>query len=542
MLSFTIALIVLNLSLGVAILIQGRRETSAIIFFLITLVFSLLSFVNYHSLTSSLGTALYWVRFEMFLAACHAFLFFVFVNVFGNETFGFYAKRILLYCTPFILILNITLSPLLFSGVSLDPDTGGINTIPGKLLPVFGLWLLVTMVLSMRKVANMYKKSEGVHRHQWRSIFIGTFATYFLLIFCNFILAGIFQYTNLLKYTPLYSLPIIVATAYAIIKHGLFNIKVLATEAFVILLVLVFLLRISLSETMTGRIMDGVVITFTIIVGFLLVRSVQKEVEAREEVRELAKRLGETNWELARINEQLRVIDQRKSEFVSIVSHQLRTPITAIKGYSSLLLEDSFGPLNEKQKPPVEKIFISSKRLAEMVNDFLDISKIEQGTMSYNFVSVDIKTMLVDLMEEFAPVAKEKHIGMSADFTDQIKYTVTADEGKLRQILSNILDNSIKYTPNGDVHISLEKDEARGTITVRMKDSGIGLSQDDIHHLFGKFTRGSGGQRENTNGSGLGLYVAMKMLKAMHGKIWVDSEGPNKGSTFAIELLSEEEV
>jgi histidine kinase len=116
---------------------------------------------------------------------------------------------------------------------------------------------------------------------------------------------------------------------------------------------------------------------------------------------------------------------------------------------------------------------------------------------------------------------------------------VNADDGKMRQIISNIVDNSIKYTQKGGVRILLEHDNKQHKIRIKVSDSGIGLSQDDVHHLFGKFTRGSQGQRENTEGSGLGLYVASHMLEAQHGKIWVDSPGPGLGSTFIIELPSE---
>ena len=187
-------------------------------------------------------------------------------------------------------------------------------------------------------------------------------------------------------------------------------------------------------------------------------RIVKEELESKEEISKLAKRLTSTNWELARTNEQLRIIDQRKSEFVSIVSHQLRTPITAIKGYASLVLEDSFGKLPDAIKAPVEKIFISSTRLSNMVTDFLDISKIEQGTMSYNFASVDIAATLKDLVEEFTTVATQKNLELTLTVPKDEPFIVTADEGKLRQILSNLIDNSIKYTPTGGVHITIEKD------------------------------------------------------------------------------------
>ena len=325
-------------------------------------------------------------------------------------------------------------------------------------------------------------------------------------------------------------------------RHGLFNLKIVATQTFVTIISLVYFGKVLISPSLGDRIGDGVIFIATVFFGVLLVQSVKKEVRAREEIRVLAKRLTESNWELARTNERLRVLDQRKSEFVSIVSHQLRTPITAIKGYTSMILEESYGPVPDPIKAPIEKVFFSSKRLAEMVDDFLDLSKIEQGKMSYNFTSVDVKEMLMDIAEEFTPVAKKKNLGLTFTTIGEGVFIVTADKGKVRQIFTNLIDNSIKYTPEGGISISLEKNSGRGTVVVQIKDTGIGLSQDDIHHLFGKFTRGEGGQKEYTEGSGLGLYVAKKILEAHHWKIWVDSPGIGKGAEFTVELLDEEDT
>lgn len=540
MLSLTLFIIVLNLSLGVAILLQAKRVFDAITFFLITLAFSLLSAANYFAITTNLDQALYWIRFEMFFAAIHTFLFFVFVHIFTQTSYPYSLRRSLVFGLLFIVILFISLSSYLFSGVEFNVKTNSVDTLPGTLFPVYAIWLFGTMFLSMRKVVNTYKQSKGTLREQWKHILYGSFTTYLALIIFNFVLAAFFHNTTMLKYTPLYSLPIVISTAYAIINYNLFNMKILATEAFVSILVVVFFARIVISETLTDRIIETLIFAATAIFGMLLIRSVKEEVRAREEIRVLAKRLTDSNWELARTNERLRIIDQRKSEFVSIVSHQLRTPITAIKGYASMVLEGSYGDISETVKIPIEKIFLSSRRLAEMVNDFLDLSKIEQGKMTYSFTSVDIKKMLADIEEEFAPIAKKKGLDLKFKLTSKESFFVTADEGKIRQIFTNLIDNSLKYTPKGGVTVSIEKNEEGGKVIVRIRDTGIGLSQDDIHHLFGKFARGEGGQKQFTDGSGLGLYVAKKMIEAHHGKIWVDSPGVGKGSEFVVELLHEE--
>lgn len=306
------------------------------------------------------------------------------------------------------------------------------------------------------------------------------------------------------------------------------------------MLLLFLMIKPLFNSSRTETIIDLIVLTLSAVFAYLLVISVNDEIRSREQVQDLAKRLADTNWELAKTNEQLRLIDQRKSEFVSIVSHQLRTPIAAVKGYASLLLEGAFGDLAERQKESVNRIFISAGRLAQMITDFLDISKIEQGTMTYTFTTVDLSTIVKELVEDFQAVTKARGLVLDAEIPEGETFTVTADEGKIRQILSNLIDNAIKYTLKGSIHISLEKDNVSGTVFIKVRDTGVGLTQNDIHHLFSKFTRGAGIEKLSTDGSGLGLYVAKKMLEAHRGKIWVDSAGPGTGSTFVVELLAEE--
>jgi signal transduction histidine kinase len=327
----------------------------------------------------------------------------------------------------------------------------------------------------------------------------------------------------------------IVFISYAILKHHLFDLKIIATEIFVGMLSLVFLVNLVFSVSTSEVVVNSIVLLFSLMFGYLLIRSVQKEVASREQVRKLADNLADTNWELAKKNDELRIIDQRKSEFVSIVSHQLRTPITAIKGYASMLLEGSYGELDQSQRDPVNKIFVSSERLAAMVNDFLDISKIEQGTMQYDIREVDLQKLLWDLLEDFERVAEKRGLTVELKRVGE-RFVAAVDEGKVRQIISNLLDNAVKYSEHGTIRVTMEESREHHVIRVYIKDQGIGLSQDDLHHLFGKFTRGSEGQKHHTDGSGLGLYIAKKMLEAQRGAIWVDSEGPGKGTTFVVEL------
>ena len=280
----------------------------------------------------------------------------------------------------------------------------------------------------------------------------------------------------------------------------------------------------------------GFIALLLLVLGAFLIAKIRKIVEQKDEIADLKKRVFEINAELEETNRELLTIERGKTEFVSVVSHQLRAPITAIKGHASMLLEDSFGELPAPLRKPMEKILLSSERLTQIVADFLDLAKVEQGSMSYVFEAVDMRSMLTDLVEEFTPTAEKKGLKIDMQFAQKDSFIVHADEGKIRQVISNILENSIKYTPKGKLSLTLEKDGARGVVSVHITDTGIGLAQNDIYHIFGRFARGAGGRKENAEGSGLGLYIAKKMIEAQRGKIWVDSPGPGQGSTFVIEL------
>ncbi|MCI0542551.1 GAF domain-containing sensor histidine kinase [bacterium] len=253
--------------------------------------------------------------------------------------------------------------------------------------------------------------------------------------------------------------------------------------------------------------------------------------------------LNNITEELRAANEHLKEMDRMKSEFVSIASHQLRTPLTAIKGYASMLAEGSFGKLSEKMTEPVGRILQSADNLVAIIEDFLNLSRIEKGTLSYHFAKMDMEKLTYELVAEFKPRAEEKGLALSFTKDGLGGYATMADEGKMRQIISNLLDNSIKYTPKGEIKVHLSHDRETGKILLCVSDTGIGIAPGDMPHLFLRFSRGSkqGGRKLYTEGTGLGLYVAKEMMTAHRGRIWGESEGSGKGSKFYLELSAKQQ-
>ncbi|MHB1316806.1 MAG: sensor histidine kinase, partial [Minisyncoccota bacterium] len=258
--------------------------------------------------------------------------------------------------------------------------------------------------------------------------------------------------------------------------------------------------------------------------GILLIKGVREEVSQREKVEKLA-------IDLEKANGRLKEVDQLKSEFLSLATHQIRAPLTAIKGYVSLILEGDYGETSEPVKGAVKIIGQSCENLVLIVNEFLDISRIEQGKMKYNLEKFNLKTFVEQILTELKPNINDANLFCEFSGDDSFVY---ADKGKLKQVVGNLIDNAIKYTPTGGMGIVVSKHD--NNIYFSIKDTGIGISKEDMLKLFGKFTRTKDASKTNVIGTGLGLYVAKQMIEAMKGKIWIESDGAGKGSTFIIEL------
>ena len=234
-------------------------------------------------------------------------------------------------------------------------------------------------------------------------------------------------------------------------------------------------------------------------------------------------------------NEKLKGLDKLKTEFLSLAAHQLRSPLTAIRGYTSMLLEGSFGAVDEKQKEAINRVFESATHLSKIVEDLLNVSKIEAGGMKYEMAPFDLEKAVHDIATDLSITAEKK--GLKLNYANDAKgpYTVNGDMEKIRQVVLNVIDNAIKYTMQGSVSVMLSRDEARKMFKVAITDTGMGISPEEKEKLFQKFSRGAGG-KTNTTGSGLGLYLAKQISEAHGGEVVIDSPGVGLGSTFTIEL------
>lgn len=246
-------------------------------------------------------------------------------------------------------------------------------------------------------------------------------------------------------------------------------------------------------------------------------------------------KLAKTSESLRLANRKLEELDQLKDDFVSVASHELRTPMTAIRSYAWMALNRPDISLSEKMKKYLSRTLISTERLINLVNDMLNVSRIESGRVEIKPAVFDISALVEDVMTEVGPKAAEKTLHLQVNKA-QIPQ-VFADQDKVHQVLLNLIGNSLKFTQNGGL-ISASFFTDGQIVEVAIKDNGVGISQDDLGRLFKKFGRldNSYVAAATSGGTGLGLYIARSLVELSGGKIWATSEGLGKGTTFTFSL------
>ena len=229
-----------------------------------------------------------------------------------------------------------------------------------------------------------------------------------------------------------------------------------------------------------------------------------------------------------------KAIDQMKSEFISIAAHQLRTPLSAIKWVIKMVLDEDSGKLNDEQKELLDKGYKSNERIIELVNDLLNVSRIEEGRFGYKFDMCDLQEVIDIVNDNTKNIIKKNNQKLNILKPRNIP-KVYIDKERILLVLQNLVDNAIKYTPEfGKIEIIIEKKDDK-FLEVSVKDNGVGVPEEDKVKLFTKFFRATNVMRMQTEGSGLGLFIAKNIIEEHKGRIWIESE-EGKGTKISFTL------
>ena len=253
------------------------------------------------------------------------------------------------------------------------------------------------------------------------------------------------------------------------------------------------------------------------------------------ELETYAKQLFDKDFELTLANKRLQNLEQAKSKFVSVTTHQLRTPLSAIKWTFHMLLKGDLGPTTIDQRTFLEKGYESTQRMIAIINDLLNVDYMETDRSDYNFLPVDLPLLIESVLFEFTNQAESKAIILKKETPPSAPPLVPADPVKLSMVLENLIDNAIKYTPRGgQVTVSVGDariNSAQSNLEVVVSDTGIGIPVAEREKIFHRFFRGSNAVKAQTDGTGLGLFISRDIIEKHGGAIWFESEA-GKGAQF----------
>jgi signal transduction histidine kinase len=250
-----------------------------------------------------------------------------------------------------------------------------------------------------------------------------------------------------------------------------------------------------------------------------------------DELGRLYQQLGTTNQALEAANHELATISRHKSDFLTNMSHELRTPLNAIIGFSEVLHEQMFGELNERQLAYVDDVLDAGRHLLSLINDVLDLAKIEAGRFELDLSQVAVPELLRGAVSMHSERADRGGITLALT-TEPAQITVTADERRVRQIVFNLLSNAVKFTPP-DGRIDITARQKSGLVEIAVTDTGPGIAPEYLESIFEEFEQTSDGRK--AEGTGLGLPLSRKLAELHGGQLWAESQ-PGNGSTFRFTL------
>jgi signal transduction histidine kinase len=552
--------------LGIVIYFNDRHSITNRTFVALAIWATLWGILNYISYQTNVDASLtlWLLRIVLFLAVWFAYYLFKLMYVFPEKekTFPTYYKTVFL---PLVVIISLfTLTPYIFPSIA---ETSAVGTV-SKTVVLPGIYLFGAMVfflifgsfyLLIKKIRHAGKEEKT----PYRLILVGTIITFTLIIIFNFILAGIFLNVTYIPLGSLFIFPFVAFTFYAIYKHHLFNIKV-AAIAFVAFILTVFSFINILYASSASQIAVNITLFIAVLIGsVILIKSVLKEIEQRERIQTLADDLSKAN--------------ENQVALIHFITHQVKGFFTKSRNIFSLLTEGDAGPLTPEMQKFVAEGFDSDTKGVAMVEDVLNAANIKTGIVKYNIAPFDISNLVGALVVEYKKMAEDKGLqliyscwgkpehaaaisasgGMNSTAVEQVpncaidmkthaNYIVSGDEEQLRQVFKNLIENSIKYTPKGSVTVRLTQSVADSAadhtaapkVIFSVRDTGVGLTDDDKALLFSQGGRGKDSTKVNVESTGYGLFIAKGIVEAHHGRIWAESEGRDKGTTFYVELPS----
>ncbi|MDP2705099.1 MAG: ATP-binding protein [Patescibacteria group bacterium] len=464
------------------------------------------------------------------------------------------------YAVTSFYIISIFATDLMISGTytyfwGFYPKVGPLH--PSYLVFLYSLVGYLYFILF-----KAFKNPKDSQQHQYAKASFWAFSFYALASADFLANYGIqvypFGFAGILLYLTI--------IAYSIVRYHLFNMRAVVAEILTLSLLIILGLRFFFANMFQNTAFDFALLGGVSIIGIFLIKSVASEVRQKEELSSLNAKLDSANKKLADLNNhleekveeqtaevrkayevekkariELEELDKAKDQFILTAQHHLRTPLTVIKGFLQMALDKQSG-LDDDTRTYLVKASDASEKMKDLINDFLNISQVEVGKALINPEPTDISSVIEEIKNELKPNIEQRHLSFKVSFTPEAQVLrIPADRRIIKAALFNLIDNAVKYTQEGGVSVLgvvfIHPIDKKNFLRIEIKDTGIGISKDDLLKIFNHyFERTPEAQKMYATGRGLGLALSKNMIQLHGGRVFVESEGPGKGSIFTVEL------
>lgn len=443
------------------------------------------------------------------------YLTYVFIK---GQDLRFHRKLILIAAyAPVVILLPTQLN---LSGVNLSDCTA----VEGIMAQYFTYALEILIVITIFALADReYRKnSDPAKRKEIITFGLGMVA--FLLAFSWGNLIGSFTDNWTLAQAGLIGMPIFVGfLAYLIVKFHTFNVKLFATQALVWGLAILIGSQFFYIQVFINKVLNGITFVASIIFGYLLINSVKREIEQKEQ--------------LQKLNAELETLIKQRESLMHLITHKVKGSFTHSKYIFAGILDGTFGQVSDEMKKRAEQGLESNDGGIKTIDLVLNSANLQKGTVKYEMKVFDLKETVAVATGEKKIEAGKKGLVLESNI-EPGAYSVFGDAFWLKESINNLIENSIKYTKEGKIAVSLSHSGDK-KILLSVKDTGVGITEEDKGRLFTEGGRGKDSVKMNVDSTGYGLYSVKLVIDAHQGRVWAESEGPGKGSQFYIELNSQ---
>jgi len=500
---------IISIILGFFVIKKNSSAFSAKCLFFLSMIFSfwiicnLIAWVS----SSSINIVFFWSLIAMFDFLIFTSCLFLLYSYKTNDDIPVWLKIII----GFLFLPIVIITPTKYYISTFDyTNCMAIDNLFGGYL-YFSLTILsfIILIVAIRKYLNA--KIENKKQILLMSLGVLLFLS---TVFGTYYIADTFEKYSIEIY-GIFAMTFFMAfMAYMIVKFKAFDIKLIGAQALVWALVILVGSQFLFVQNMTAQILTAITLIISAVVGLIIVRSVKKEIALREE---------------------LEVANNNQEALIHFISHQLKGFFTKSKMIFAGILEGDFGESSSQIKGLAKDGLISDNNAVTMIQDILGASNLKSGTTTYNFKEVDLAQVVKKVAIGFTDEMTGKGLKLETDIPNE-PVMVMADETLITQVFKNITDNSMRYTPAGEIKISLKIHPENNKVVFTVTDTGVGLSDSDKNKLFTEGGKGDDAMKTNTNSTGYGLYIVKKIVENHHGRIWAESAGRGHGSKFCVEL------